>query len=141
MNLLFLIKKRRIHKWSKEEQTHKLLQALENERYDIKMLVIVELGNSRDKSVMSALFDHLNDYADEFRVEIEKALLKLDPNSNTRQQIRSINEERIKANREKPTRKPVEEINKQLYSFKGRFNGNIQLTKRIKEMLKKPMRW
>jgi len=141
MSLQFLIKKKRIQKWSKEEQTHNLLQSLENEKYDIKMLVVWALGESRDKSVLPALFAHLNDYTDESRLEVEKALLKLDPSSATRQQIKTLNEESVKANREKPANHGIEEIDKQLYSFKGRFNGNIQLTKMIKEMLKKPMRW
>ena len=57
------------------------------------------------------------------------------------QQIKKLNEESVKANRENPVNHTIEEIDKQLYSFKGRFNGNIQLTKMIKEMLKKPMRW
>jgi len=141
MNLKFQIKKRRINSWEREGQISKLVQALENERYDIKMLVVRALGDSRDKSVLPALFAHLNDYTYEFRLEVEKALLKLDPSSATIQQIKTLNEESVKANREKPANHTIEEIDKQLYSFKGRFNGNIQLTKRIKEMLKKPMRW
>jgi len=141
MNLKFQIKKRRINSWEREGQISKLVQALENERYDIKMLVVRELGDSRDKSVLPALFAHLNDYTYEFRLEVEKALLKLDPSSATIQQIKTLNEESVKANREKPANHTIEEIDKQLYSFKGRFNGNIQLTKMIKEMLKKPMRW
>jgi len=141
MNLKFQIKKRRINSWEREGQISKLVQALENERYDIKMLVVRALGDSRDKSVLPALFAHLNDYTYEFRLEVEKALLKLDPSSATIQQIKTLNEESVKANREKPANHTIEEIDKQLYSFKGRFNGNIQLTKMIKEMLKKPMRW
>jgi len=141
MSLKFQIKKRRISSWEREGQISKLVQALENERYDIKMLVVRALGDSRDKSVLPALFAHLNDYTYEFRLEVEKALLKLDPSSATIQQIKTLNEESVKANREKPANHTIEEIDKQLYSFKGRFNGNIQLTKMIKEMLKKPMRW
>ncbi|OFY50545.1 MAG: hypothetical protein A2W85_00615 [Bacteroidetes bacterium GWF2_41_31] len=131
----------KIRKWTKKEHIPNLLRFLENETYDIKMLVVRALGESRDKSVLQALFAHLNDYTDEFRIEVEKALIKLDPSSATRQQIKKLNEESVKANREKPVNHTIEEIDKQLYSFKGRFNGNIQLTKMIKEMLKKPMRW
>ncbi|MFA5417132.1 MAG: HEAT repeat domain-containing protein [Bacteroidales bacterium] len=131
----------KIRKWTKEEHIPNLLRFLENERYDIKMLVVRAPGDSRDKSVLPALFAHLNDYTDEFRIEVEKALRRLDPSSSTLHKIKALKEESIRVNREKPANHTIEEIDKQLYSFKGRFNVNIQLTKMIKEMLKKPMRW
>lgn len=141
LNLMYLLKKRKIRKWSREENIPELLNALANDTYDFKMLVVRVLGESRDKSVLPVLFKHLNDYTDEFRLEVEKAILKLDASLSTQQQIKILNDAYLKKNREKPKYVPAVEINKQLYSFKGRFNGNIQLTKRVKEMLKKPMRW
>jgi len=58
----------KIRKWTKKEHIPNLLRFLENETYDIKMLVVRALGESRDKSVLQALFAHLNDYTDEFRI-------------------------------------------------------------------------
>ena len=63
----------KIRKWTKEEHILILLWFLEVETYDIKMLVVRALGDSRDKSVLPALFAHMNDYTDEFRIEVEKA--------------------------------------------------------------------
>ena len=140
-NILKKITKRKIRIWERNNQTSKILPAINSDTYNIRIAAIQALGNIGDKSSVPDLVELL-DYNNKFiRIEVENSLLKIDSSDFVRKIIQEKRDFWEQKKLEKKAKMENPEFDKEFFSWQGRFNRNISRTKAIKEMLKRPMRW
>ena len=140
-NILKKITKRKIIIWERNNQTSKILPAINSDTYNIRIAAIQALGNIGDKSSVPDLVELL-DYNNKFiRIEVENSLLKIDSSDFVRKIIQEKRDFWEQKKLEKKAKMENPEFDKEFFSWQGRFNRNISRTKAIKEMLKRPMRW
>ena len=140
-NILKKITKRKIIIWERNNQTSKILPAINSDTYSIRIAAIQALGNIGDKSSVPDLVELL-DYNNKFiRIEVENSLLKIDSSDFVRKIIQEKRDFWEQKKLEKKVKMENPEFDKEFFSWQGRFKRNISRTKAIKEMLKRPMRW
>lgn len=132
---LFKLSKRKIEKWNRMQDVPKLIFALENGLYDVRLLAAKYLGNLRDYSAVPFLRRSLHDKVKVVSLESAKSLRLLTNNPEVEIEIKEKLEEWNRIEEQAKNRTVYDNRRADIPKWKKRDWVAI-----VKEMLKKPMR-
>ncbi len=135
-NGLIRLTEKRIEQWNRMQETAKLVFALENGLYDVRLLAAKHLGNLRDINAVPALRKSLNDKVKIVSLESAQSLRKLTNDPDIETEIREKQEYWAEEDEKERNRIINNEIHVDMPKWKKRDWVAI-----VKQMLKKPMRW
>ena len=107
----------------------------------IRLLALISLGTIGDHSIIPDLLQLMDDNDLKIRGAAATAILKIDSSEETKKLVQEKAEQSNGTRKEEKKVLADKGIDKEFYSFKGRFKRNITRTKAVKEQLKRPMRW
>ncbi|WP_163324474.1 HEAT repeat domain-containing protein [Draconibacterium mangrovi] len=135
-NGLIKLTQKRVEQWYRMQDTSKLVFALENGLYDVRLLAAKHLGNLRAVNAVSALRKSLNDKVKLVSLESAQALRKL---TNDPVIIAEI-DNKLKYWEEEEEKEQNRVINNEVHNEMPKWKKRDWVGI-VKEMLKKPMRW
>ncbi len=141
IDILFPITESKIQDWELKGKVDKLLKTAETGKSDIRIMAIKALGNIGEVKAISTLICLLDCESLNLRTETENALLKIDSSDSIKKIIKEKAEYWKSISKEREETKEPTEIDKDFFSWKGRFKKNMHRTNEIREKLKRPIRW
>ncbi|WP_319590671.1 hypothetical protein [uncultured Draconibacterium sp.] len=135
-NGLIRLTEKRVEHWNTMQDTPKLVFALENGLFDVRLLAAKYLGNLRDINAVPALRKSLNDKVKIVSLESAEALRKLTNDPDIEQEIR----EKLNYWAEEEERERNRIINNEVHVDMPKWKKRDWVAI-VKNMLKKPMRW
>jgi len=127
--------KKKVENWNRMQNIDKLIFALENGVYDIRILAAKYLGNLRDHKAIPALRKSLDDKVKPVSLESAESLRRLTNNTDIETEIR----EKLKYWEDEEEKERNRIINYEIHVDMPKWKKRDWVAI-VKEMLKKPMR-
>ncbi|WP_321369092.1 HEAT repeat domain-containing protein [uncultured Draconibacterium sp.] len=128
--------KKKVEKWNRIQNIDKLIFALENGLYDIRILAAKYLGNLKDRNAIPVLRKSLNDKVKPVSLQSAESLRRLTNNADIEIEIR----EKLKYWEEEEEKERNRIISNEIHVDMPKWKKRDWVAI-VKEMLKKPMRW
>jgi|GEM_PF-3339529 len=133
----------RMGRWERKGCVAKILPLLSSRVFTIQTEAVKSLGRMKDKKAVPALLSLLKNTNSYTRAEVERSLLHINPSD---EMYNALNESKMywknqEAKVKKTYNDPAAEIDKDLYSWKGRFGSQISNLKSRRDKVNKPIHW